>query len=64
MSLKSPHRFDLINSMDTSNLVEDEDILKPLEYIHFLENYYNQRHSYEKTANSAGFLICGNLWCG
>ena len=41
MSFKSPHRFDLINSMDTSNLVEDEDILKPLEYIHFLENYYN-----------------------
>ena len=35
MSLKSPHRFDLIKSMDTSNLVEDEDILKPLEYIHF-----------------------------
>ena len=41
MSLKSPHRFDLINSMDASNLVEYEDILKPLECIHFSENYYN-----------------------
>ena len=41
MSLKSPHRFDLINSMDTSSFVEDEDILKSLEYIHFSENNYN-----------------------